>query len=145
MRHSNHYIRFIVPAVLALGIQNDVAAVTFTRDIAPIVWRECALCHRAGQSAPFELITYEDVSRRGKQILKAIENDYMPPWPPERGYVKFQNERILTAEEKKLLKDWIAEGAVEGDPKDLPASPQWKDGWMLGKPDLVLTMPKAYS
>src|SRR5207249_4206545 len=65
-------------------------------------------------------------------------------WPPERGFGHFQNERRLSDAEKKLIQQWVAQGAVEGDPKELPQQPGWNDGWALGAPDLIVTMPKAF-
>jgi len=142
--HRNREL-FINVVLLSLSFVAARAEITFTRDIAPIVWKQCAPCHRPGQTAPFPLIDYPDVKRHSKQILKAIENDYMPPWPPARGFVEFQNERRLSPSEKQTLRDWVAQGAPEGETKDLPALPKWKEGWLLGTPDLVLTMPKPFT
>lgn len=144
MRRPVCYFSFLAAAVFLFAPRLALCAVTFDKQIAPIIWNHCAPCHHSGQSAPFELISFSDVARHGKQILKAIESDYMPPWPPARGYVEFQNERRLSVAERKFLQQWLAEGSLEGDPKDLPPLPQWKEGWALGKPDLVVTMPKAF-
>jgi len=64
-------------------------ALTFNRDIAPIVLNHCAPCHRPGQSAPFNLLTCEDVKKHAKQIVEVIGRRYMPPWLPEPGYGDF--------------------------------------------------------
>jgi hypothetical protein len=122
----------------------DSLKVTFSKDIAPILWNECAPCHRPGQSTPFPLLEYNDAKKHGRQIAKAVSENYMPPWPPASGFGHFQNERRLSDNQKKLIETWIANGAPEGDPKQLPPPPSWKDGWTLGKPDLIVAMPKPF-
>lgn len=118
---------------------------TFTKDIAPIVFQNCAPCHRTGESAPFALLTYDDVARRAKQIAQVTRRRYMPPWPPERGYGEFVGERRLTAQQIARIQQWVTEGAPEGKPSDLPPPPRFTEGWQLGKPDLVVSMPRPYA
>ncbi|MBI3415335.1 MAG: tetratricopeptide repeat protein [Verrucomicrobia bacterium] len=110
-----------------------------------IVWNRCSPCHRAGQAAPFSLLTYADVKKRTTQIAEVTARRIMPPWSPETGEARFENERLLTASELGRLQQWIAEGAVEGNLSDLPSAPNWPDGWFLGPPDLVVTMPLQYT
>ena len=43
--------------------------VTFNKDIAPIIFTHCSGCHRTGESAPFQLLGYEDVRKRAKQVV----------------------------------------------------------------------------
>ena len=118
---------------------------TFNKDIAPIVWTRCASCHRPGEIGPFSLLTFEDVSRRASQIAAVTSRRIMPPWKPEAGKGEFQDERRLTDRELESLQQWIASGAAEGDAADLPAMPNWKDGWRLGVPDVVVRMPEPYT
>ncbi len=125
-------------------VARPAGSITFNRDVAPIIYRECSPCHRAGEAAPFELITYADVRKRGKQIVQVIEDRFMPPFLPEPGPLAFANARHLTAEQIGLLRQWVADGAVEGAAADLGPHPQWTQGWQLGAPDLVLQMPQAY-
>ena len=120
-------------------------SITFNKDIAPIVRERCVGCHRPGQSGPFNLITFEDVHKRAKQIAEVTGTRYMPPWLPEKGYGDFANERRLTATELGLLQQWIAEGAVEGAGSNGALPPVPADDWQLGKPDLVITMPTPYT
>ena len=118
--------------------------VTFSKDIAKIVHHHCAPCHHEGQSAPFNLVTFADVSKRAKQILEVTESRAMPPWLAEHGFGNFANERRLTSQELGLIRQWVTEGAAEGDSGMTPAAPEWPDGWLEGKPDLVVTMAKPY-
>jgi hypothetical protein len=117
---------------------------TFTENIAPIVYQNCTTCHRPGQAAPFALISYEDVKKRGSLIAAVTQSRYMPPWHAEHGYGAFADERRLSDEQIATLATWVKQGMPEGDPKKLPSVPQFPEGWHLGKPDLILEMPAAF-
>ncbi len=119
--------------------------VTFTEQIAPIVFNQCATCHHAGEAAPFSLITYEDVKKRGALIATVTRSRYMPPWHAAHGFGEFAGERRLTDEQIALIGTWVKEGMPQGDPAKLPALPKFVAGWHLGKPDLIVTMPKGFS
>jgi tetratricopeptide (TPR) repeat protein len=119
-------------------------ALTFNKNIAPILFQRCAMCHRPGQSGPFPLLTYEDARRRAKQIAEVTASRFMPPWLPEAGHGEFAESRRLSADEIGVIQQWAAEGAPEGNAADRPALPQWPEGWQLGQPDLVVQMPEPY-
>lgn len=118
--------------------------VTFSEHIAPIIFQNCARCHRPGEVAPFPLLSYQDVKKRAKQIVEVTESRFMPPWHADPGHVEFANERRLTEEQIALLGAWHRKGMKEGDPSKLPALPRFTEGWQLGKPDLILTMPEPF-
>ena len=118
------------------------AAPTFTRDVAPILYKHCAVCHHAGQVAPFPLLTYEDAARRARLIANVTASRYMPPWKPVGGH--FQNERRLTSAEIATLRRWAASGTPEGDPKFAPPVPHFSSDWALGKPDLIIQLPQPF-
>lgn len=113
-------------------------------EIAPIVWDRCSGCHRPGQSAPFSLISYKDVSDRREQILEVLESGFMPPWLPDTPDVQYENDTRLNPKQKASLVRWLQEGAPAGDLTRLPAAPEWKDGWFLGPPDLIASMPTSF-
>jgi len=121
------------------------ATVTFNRDIAPIVYANCVVCHRPGESAPFSLLDYGQTRKRAGLITALTTSRFMPPWLPEHGSVEFLGERGLTDDEIARIRQWVEQGAVEGDPADLPPLPQFTEGWQLGEPDLILTMPEAFT
>jgi Tfp pilus assembly protein PilF/mono/diheme cytochrome c family protein len=121
------------------------SAVTFNRDVAPLVFANCSTCHRPGGSASFSLLTYADVKRRAQAIATATLTRYMPPWKPEAGAGEFVDVRRLTDAQIDVFQQWLAQGTVEGDPAQLPPLPSWSSEWSLGKPDLVLTMDRPYS
>lgn len=118
---------------------------TFNHDIAPLIWSRCAPCHRPGAVGPFSLITYEDIKRRATLIGTVVERRIMPPWKPLPGRGDFADARRLSDAERSLLQRWLADGAPEGRREDLPPRPQWGSGWQLGAPDLVVSMPAAYT
>jgi tetratricopeptide (TPR) repeat protein len=119
-------------------------SITYNKDIAPIFHQHCLNCHRPGESAHLDLVTYADAKKYAKLISKVVESRYMPPWLPEPGRAEFIDERRLTIDQVGLIRQWVAEGALEGNPADLAALPKWTEGWQLGKPDLIITMPEAY-
>lgn len=119
--------------------------VTFTRDVAPIVFAHCAPCHRPGGAGPFPLLTYAEVRRRSREIVDVTRARVMPPWPPVEGHGRFKGERRLTSSQIETLARWAADGAVEGAGADLPPAPRFTDGWQLGTPDLVLTPDQAWT
>jgi tetratricopeptide (TPR) repeat protein/mono/diheme cytochrome c family protein len=142
---TRSHLRRLAALVAALPWSAAPAAPpTFTRDIAPIIQEHCATCHRPGESAPFDLLTYDDVRKRGRQIVMVTESRYMPPWLPAPGPHAFVDARGLTDEQIAMIAQWVKDGAVEGDPADLPPAPTWTEGWQLGEPDLVVSMDETY-
>src|SRR5215471_4977788 len=125
--------------------QNSQAQVAFNRDIAPIIFRSCAVCHRPGEAAPFSLLTYSDVRRHARQIADVAKSRSMPPWLPEPQPLKFADEQRLSSAEIDRIAKWVEQGAIAGDPKDLPPAPKFVEGWRLGKPDLILTATKPFT
>ena len=117
---------------------------TFNKDVAPIIFNNCAVCHHPGGSGPFSLLTYQDVRSHAKQIAIVTSSRYMPPWLPEPGYGNFIGERRLTDEQIRTIQKWIKQAAPEGVASDLPPIPKFSDDWELGKPDLVVKLPQPY-
>ena len=121
------------------------ASVTYSRDIAPLLFDHCAVCHRPGEVTPFSVLSYADVKPWAWLIGVVTSQGTMPPWPPgDRSDARFAGERLLDAEAVALIQRWLAEGAAEGDPADLPPPPQFAEGWTLGTPDLVVRLPEPY-
>ena len=118
---------------------------TFTEDVAPIIYNNCTECHRDGQAAPFMLKNYNDVKKRARLITKVTQDRYMPPWHPVEGHGKFVDERRLTDDELATLKNWHDSGMAEGPADKLPEPPKFASDWLLGEPDMIVKMPKAYT
>ncbi len=119
-------------------------ALTYAKDIAPILYQNCASCHRAGEIGPFALMSYKDAKKRAAQLASVTESRFMPPWHAE-SHGEFRDERKLTPEQIATIKDWVAAGSPEGNPSALPPPPKFPQGWSLGQPDLVLEPSKAYT
>jgi Flp pilus assembly protein TadD/mono/diheme cytochrome c family protein len=146
-----------LPALLALAacaiagfsapsraIQAAEAPVTWSRQIAPIVYHNCAACHHPGGAGPFSLLSYADARRRGQQILEVTQSRYMPPWLPAHGYGDFLGERRLNDEDLRLIRKWVESGMPEGNPTEAPAEPHYDAAWQMGKPDLILPIERPY-
>jgi hypothetical protein len=129
-------------APVRMGAQSNVP--TYSRDVAPILYRSCTNCHRPGEIGPMSLLSYADARPWAKSIATRVTAGTMPPWHADPRTGEFANDRRLSAAEKATLTEWVAAGAPEGDPKDLPAAPQYADGWMIGQPDVVLPMREDY-
>ncbi len=107
-------------------------------DIAPIIFKNCTPCHRAGESGPFELMTYADARKNANKIKFVTQTGYMPPWPADINYTHFVGERKLTDEEIELVKLWAEDGAPEGDASKVPQPSVYYTGSFLRKPDTVI-------
>jgi hypothetical protein len=135
-------IILLIPAVA--WPQSTTAKPTFNHDIAPIISKNCAECHRPGEAAPFSLLSYKDVATKGKLIAAVTTSRQMPPWKAEPASFPYRDERRLKESEIALIRQWVAGGMPEGDPAAKPEAPKFGSGWRLGEPDLIVEMPAAY-
>lgn len=119
--------------------------VTFNRDVAPIIFENCASCHRPGESAPFSLLNYADVKTRAQLIVDATRSHYMPPWQPDSAAGEFQGDRRLDDRDIQTLQRWTEGGAIEGEAGDLPPAPNFSRQWRLGIPDIVVSFEEPYT
>jgi hypothetical protein len=119
-------------------------AVTWAREIAPILHARCVSCHRTGEVAPFSLTSFDDASHHAKQIARMTQKRLMPPWKPVAGFGEFLDAARLSERELALLAAWAEAGAPEGDAAETPPLPAFPRDWPLGKPDLVLEMPEEF-
>ena len=134
----------------AIALQTSAAGasaqdITFTKDIAPIVFKSCVSCHRKGGPAPFALTTYDEVRRRATQIATVTRSRFMPPWKVEPGVGHFVGQDPLTRDEIARLEKWAVAGAPQGEPSAQPPLPNMPDGWLLGQPDLIVKPSRAYT
>jgi len=120
-------------------------ALTWARDVAPILAANCVECHREGDIAPFALVRYEDARQRAKMIAEVCTSRFMPPWKAASGHGSFRAERRLGARQIEALRAWAAAEAPQGDPAEaLPATPLPKTRWRLGEPDYLVELPVAF-
>ncbi len=136
---------FLICSHARRAIDAAEAPVTWSAQIAPIVYQNCATCHHPGGGGPFSLLTYGDARRRGPQIAQVTQSRYMPPWLPAPGYGDFVGARRLSDEQVALIRRWVESGMPEGDSSIAPQPPHYNATWQIGKPDLVLTIERPYT
>lgn len=117
---------------------------TYARDVAKIAQAKCQECHRPGQVGPILLTSAAQFAAQAPTVRRVVQSNRMPPWHADPKYGHFSNDRRLSDGEKEILLSWIDQGCPEGDPRDLPKPRVFADGWRIGKPDVVLTMPKPF-
>ncbi len=117
---------------------------TFTEDVAPVLYENCVVCHRAGENAPMSLVTYQETRPWSRSIKSKVESGEMPPWHADPAVGEFTNERGLSDTELETIVAWVDGGAPEGDPSRLPTTPDFASGWQIGTPDAIIEMPEAF-
>jgi hypothetical protein len=122
----------------------SAATPTYTKDVAPIFYKNCTNCHRPGEIAPMSLLTYKDARPWAKSIATQVGKGAMPPWHADPAHGDFLNDRRLSAAEKDTIVKWASNGAPEGKPSDLPAAPTYSTEWTIGQPDAVFSMAEDY-
>jgi hypothetical protein len=153
-------MRFILPVSLALAVAfapspltagqspTSQPQVTFTKDVAPIFQNNCQVCHRPGSMAPMSLLTYEQARPWARSIRQKVVARDMPPWFIDKnvGIQHFSNDRSLTDDQISTIVKWVDAGAPQGNPADMPQPRQFADAetWHIGKPDLIVSLPKDY-
>jgi hypothetical protein len=135
-----------VISVTAAGQAAKPAAVvpTFSKEVAPILYRSCTNCHRPGEIAPMSLLTFKDARPWAKSIATQVGKGTMPPWHADPMHGEFLNDRRLSETDKATLVSWANGGAPEGKPTDLPPQPTYESGWTIGAPDAVFAMGEDY-
>jgi hypothetical protein len=130
---------------LTAGVSGEQAQPpTYTKDVAPILFKNCTGCHRPGEIGPMSLLTYADVRPYASSIKEEVEAGHMPPWHANAPAGTFVNDRRLSDAEKATLLRWVDAGAPRGDGKDLPPPPIYTDGWTIGEPDVVFELPETF-
>jgi hypothetical protein len=123
----------------------QAAVPTFSKDVAPILYKNCTGCHRPGEIGPMPLLTYDDARPYATAIKDEVQAGHMPPWHAAAPAGMFLNERRLSDADKQTLFRWVEGGAPRGNDRDLPPKPAYPDGWTIGTPDAVFPMPTAYA
>ena len=136
----------VVSACLATGLwavgAEQGKTITFNQDVAPILYKNCAVCHHPNDIAPMSLLSYREVRPWAAAIRQAVVTGAMPPWHADPHVGEFMNDPRLSNEQIATIDAWVKGGAKEGDPKYAPAVPVFKEGWHI-KPDLVLSIPET--
>lgn len=119
-------------------------SITYAEHVAPLIHDRCAHCHRPGGLAPFSLVTYEQVNKRGEMIAEVVQDGQMPPWYGSSHKAKVINDPSLTVEERNLIARWVKGGKPRGDEKKFPrrvVKPREENEWLFGEPDLIIKTP----
>ena len=126
-----------VGCAISVSSPKQDAAITFAKHVAPILFQHCAPCHR-------DLTSHQASASRAAAIAEVTRRRIMPPWKPDPGPPHFIGARRLTDAQIRLIGQWAADGAPLGSPADLPPVPQFRDGWQLPDPDMVVRMPTPF-
>jgi hypothetical protein len=130
--------------VAAFAADTNTRTVTYAKDVAPIIYKNCATCHRSGEIGPMSLLSYEQTRPWAKAIKEAVQTRKMPPWNADPNYGHFANDTRLVQADVDTIVKWVDSGASQGNAADMPPVPKFTDGWVLGKPDVVIEMPEAF-
>lgn len=124
---------------------NNQSAINFSNQISRILQNHCMECHRQGELAPMKLSSFDEVVGWSDMILEVIDEQRMPPWHADPAHGEFKNERRMTSAEKQMVRDWVAAGAPEGNPAELPKVKDYgvASEWRLPRqPDCIIDMSK---
>lgn len=135
---------FFLIATAGFAAEATAPAVTFNKDVLPILEKNCQSCHRPGEIGPMALLTYEGTRPWAKAIKNAVISRKMPPWFADPQFGHFKNDPRLSDRDLRTIVNWVDGGAVEGDAKDRPAPIQWTEGWNI-RTDAILQMPDPYT
>lgn len=112
-------------------------------DVAPILFSQCASCHRPGAIGAMSLLTFDEVRPWAKAIRAKVVSREMPPWGADPAYGRFRNARRLTDAQIATIVDWVDGGARRGPPLTVDP-PTFPHTWTLGEPDFVIEMPVTF-
>ncbi|HJQ70574.1 MAG TPA: DUF3471 domain-containing protein [Blastocatellia bacterium] len=118
--------------------------VTFTKDVAPILFKNCVGCHRPDSAAPMSLLSYKDARPWARSIKEKVVTRAMPPWSADPRHGEFSNDASLSQRDIDTIASWVDQGAKQGDPRDLPPAPQVSELWEISKPDVVIAMRQEW-
>jgi hypothetical protein len=140
-----------VLAALGISMSSDsrlalsAASATYAADVAPIIQKNCQVCHRPGEIAPMSFMSYKEVRPWARSIREKVVTREMPPWFADPQHGAFSNDARLSQKDIETISAWVEGGAKEGDPKDTPPNPTFTAGWQMGKPDVVLPMTVEFN
>ncbi len=141
-----------VPQTVATGCaiasrnrpETSAAGITYARHIAPILQKHCVACHRSGQVAPFELTSFEQARDWAATIREVVATRRMPPWHADPRYGRFANDPSLSEQERAQIEAWTRAGCPAGDLAEQPPPATFPEGWAIGQPDVVISMPQTF-
>jgi hypothetical protein len=127
--------------LLALLLPSAVSEPTYANQVVRALQKNCQICHHPGTAAPFSLVSYEDALKWADNMQEAVSERRMPPWFADPNVGKFANDRSLSSADREVLLRWIGGRRLRGNDRDLPPPVKWQEGWLIGKPDVIIDMP----
>src|SRR5215471_9533771 len=127
-----------------LSASANAAPPTFSKDVAPILYKACVECHRPGAIAPRSLTSFDEARPWARAIKQKVVSRTMPPWGADPHIGKFSNDPSLTDAEVATIAAWVDGGSAEGNKADMPKLPAFAEGWANGKPDLIFEMNEPF-
>src|ERR1700722_19942694 len=118
------FVIALMTGPVALAAAPPKTAVTFNKDVLPILQKNCQVCHRPGEVGPMPFLTYEGTRPWAKAMKEAVLTKKMPPWFADPQFGHYSNDRRLPDADIQTLGAWVDAGAPEGDAKDKPAPVQ---------------------
>ena len=147
-------VKGMAAAALATGLlvaipvhaaaQSGRSGITYTKDVAPILYENCISCHRPTMFAPMSLMTYEETRPWARAIKQRVVKREMPPWTADAPHGVFKNDPRLAQKDIDTIAAWVDAGAPRGDDRDMPAAPRFAEGWTIGTPDAIFTMTEEF-
>jgi len=128
-------------AYASIALAHGQDAVTYSKDVAPILYQHCVICHHANDIAPMSLMNYKEVRPWARAIREKVVQRVMPPWYGDPQSHEFSNDPRLSEAEIAIIQEWVENGAPEGNPGDLPPAPALTVGWHM-QPDVVFSIPE---
>ena len=133
--------KFILLSAIALLTKTTSAQITWSENIAPIIYGNCSSCHNINGIAPMELMSYQNAVQNGSDIKDNVISREMPPWPPDPTYSRLAHERILTQVQIDDISTWVDNGMPRGDSLLEPPAPVISSVAQIANPDLILSAP----
>lgn len=144
MRKQQLIFSFLLGASMAIAqtsAPDSNKPITFSHDVAPILYKHCVSCHHPGDIAPMSLLTYKEARPWAAAIQEAVVSRKMPPWMADPAVGHWSNDPRLSDAEIQTIRAWVGGSKAEGDAKDMPPAPTFPDGWKIGRPDTVFRIP----
>ena len=132
-------------SILGWAADTKASGVTYTKDVAPILQKNCMTCHRPGNIGPMPLTSYDEARPWAKAIREAVAARKMPPWHADARPGVFENDPRLSQKEIDTIVSWADGGTRQGESRHEPKNPAFPEGWSLGQPDLVFSLPEAFT
>lgn len=125
--------------------EHQKAVPDYATEVAPIVEKNCAYCHREGGIGPFAMNNHMMMQGFAPMIREVLLTKRMPPMQVDPHFNYFNNANYMSDEDLQTLVHWIDAGAPRGDSKADPLTeiPEIDlRAWQEGEPDYIVRAPK---